>query len=289
MICLTGDVHHWSLQHNDQKYIADPGVTEIQVAQRYVTLLEKYGVKITFYTTGKCFTEEWENLKPIAMHPLVEIGGHGHRARQPRPLFDWYGRWTGNWNGPRWYQDWDIRTNQRVSEERIGKRFVAWRAHSYKVDPNTYPLLAKHGVRLVSDEVCADVPWPEKISNGLISHPMNVMPDHEHIYHSHRTKAYVEHAKKTGYGTDAFGSDSYPIDEWGRLVLGQVEAIENRGGITTILAHPLCMYNSDRFKTLEMLLEYFATTKTLFAREIPDLIDNPPAGLLKAREKGEPS
>jgi len=273
MICLTGDIHHASLRTNDQRFITDSDDTEIRIARRYLALLEKRDIKVTFYICGKCFTEEWEDLKPIATSPLVEIGGHGYRARQPRPLFDWYGRLTGNWNGPRWYQAWDIRKNLAACQEKTGRRFVSWRAHSYKVDPNTYPLLSKYGIKLVSDEMRVRNIRPERISNGLISHPMNVIPDHDHLYHAHRTKEYVERINKLGYGADEFGAVSYTIEQWAALVLKQVRQIEGKGGIATILAHPLCMYLADRFKTFEMLLGNLADHEWIWAREIPELME----------------
>jgi len=283
MICLTGDVHHMSLRCNDQRFLTEPGDTEVKVTQRYLALLEEYEVKSTLYICGKCFTEEWEELAPVVKSPLVEVGGHGFRARQPRKFFDWYGRHTGNWNGPKAYQAWDIRKNVQVCEQKVGYRPVSWRAHSYKVDPNTYPLLAHYGFKVVSDEISADSIWPERIQNGLISHPMNVIPDHDHLYHAHRDEEFVEAANRRGYGADAFGAASYTIQEWGKLVLQQAQAIENKDGLVTILAHPICMYLADGFKTLQMLLEYLSTRQTIWAREIIDLVDNPPAAVQAAQ------
>lgn len=75
MICLTGDVHHMSLRTSNQRFIPDENDTEVKVTQRYVALLEKYGIKATLYICGKCFTEEWDDLKPVAGSPLVEVGG----------------------------------------------------------------------------------------------------------------------------------------------------------------------------------------------------------------------
>lgn len=283
MICLTGDVHHTSLRINDSRFIPDPGDTEIKIARRYMELMEKYGVKVTLYICGKSFTEEWDDLKPTATHPLVEIGGHGYRSRQPRRFFDWYGRRTGNWNGPRWFQAWDIRKSLEVCEERTGYRFVSWRAHSYKVDPNTYPLLAKYGVKVVSDDIRARNLWPERICNGLVSHPMNVIPDHDHLYHAHRTREFVERANKSGYGADEFGAVSYTAEEWGRRVIARTMEIEQMGGITTILAHPLCHYLADRFKTLETLLEAFRGIKMIWARDVLDYVDKQPEALREER------
>jgi hypothetical protein len=194
-------------------------------------------------------------------------------------LFDWYGRRTGNWNGPRSYQAWDIRRSLEACERMTGWRPIAWRAHSYKVDPNTYPLLAEMGVRVVSDQIEADNIWPKHIQSGLISHPMNVIPDHDHLYHAHRTQEFVERARRTGYGADEFGTDSYTIQQWGELVLKQAQAIEAKDGLVTVLAHPICMYLSDGFETLETLLQYFATRQSIWAREIVELVDDSPLGL----------
>jgi len=272
MICLTGDVHHASLATNDQKHIADPGLTEIRITEQYVRLLEKHGVKATLYVCGRCFVEEWPDLTPVATHPLVEVGGHMFNARFPRECFDAYGEQTGLWNGPRWFQDWDIRRNAEVVREAMGYDLVSWRAHSYMVDANTYELLASHGIRLVSDAVEADNVRPKRIEHGLISHPMNTIPDHDHLYHAHRTEAYVAEANRRGYGEDDFGAVSHTIEAWGDLVLAQRRAIEERGGVATILAHPVCMYLADRFATFERLLEYAAERQNIWAREIIGLV-----------------
>ena len=280
MICLTGDVHHMSLQINDQKHIPEPGLTETQVARRYVELLEKYGVKATLYICGRVFTEEWEDVAAIAEHELVEVGGHMFNARFPRECFDAYGEQTGEWNGPRWYQDWDIARMVGILRDRTGLEIVSWRGHSYMVDRNSHELLAKHGIRLVSDDVEKANRWPFRIAHGLVSHPMNVIPDHDHLLHAHRTEEYVARANQANYGADDFGAVSYRVEDWGCLVRAQVEAIEAQGGLATLIVHPLCHYLADGFRTFEALLATFATRRTVFAREILGLVDSPPPGLV---------
>jgi hypothetical protein len=276
MICLTGDVHHTSLMINDQKHIGDPALTEIRIAQRYVQLLEKHGVNATLYVCGRCFTEEWEDTAPLTTSPRVEVGGHMFNARFPRECFDAYGEATGLWNGPRWYQDADIARNVEVVREKTGRQIVSWRGHSYKVDGNTYELLATHGLKVTSDAIEGDTLWPRRIEAGMISHPINVIPDHDHLYHAHRTPEFVEQANARGYGADAFGAVSYTIGDWGDLVLRQALAIDEQGGIATILCHPLCMWLADGFRTFERLLECFADRHTVFAQDMVDLIDQPP-------------
>ncbi|MCK5802239.1 MAG: polysaccharide deacetylase family protein [Lentisphaeria bacterium] len=283
MICLTGDVHHSSLLINDQRHIDDPSLTEIRIAQHYVQLLEKHGVNATLYVCGRCFTEEWDDLEPVVASPRVEVGGHMFNARFPRECFDAYGEQTGLWNGPRWYQDLDIGRNVEVVREKTGEQLVSWRGHSYKVDCNTYELLAKHGLKVTSDAIEKDTLWPERIEAGIISHPLNVIPDHDHLYHAHRTREYVEKINAQGYGEDAFGAVSYTIEEWGELVLRQALGIDERGGIATILCHPLCMWLADRFQTFERLLAVFAKRRTIHARDMVGLVDSPPDGLTCSR------
>ncbi len=272
MICLTGDVHHASLRTNESRFIAS-GDSEVRIAQRYVELIEKYGVKTTLYICGKCFIEEWDDLRPVVSSSVVDIGGHGYSPRHPRPLFDWYGRHTGNWNGPKLVQARDIRKNISACEDRCGRGIAAWRAHSYKVDPNTYPLMRKYGVQVVSDAIDPQNLLPVETPDGLISHPINVIPDHDHLYHAHRTREFVERANRRGYGADGFGAVSYDIEEWGDLVLRQARNIEEQGGVATILAHPICMYISDGFTTLERLLKEFSGLACIWASEIPETMD----------------
>lgn len=269
MICLTGDVHHMSLCTKEGKYLAR-GDTEVRVACRYVELLERYRVKATLYVTGRCYRAEGRDLRPVVQSPQVEVGGHSYWARQPRRLYDWYGRQTGDWNGPRWLQAWDISRNVAACEQATGYRPVSWRAHSYKTDRNTYPLLAAAGVRCVSDAIEAAALQPSRLPQGLLSHPLNVIPDHDHLYHAHRTQEFVAAANARGYGADDFGAVSYTIEEWAELVLQQVEVIEGQGGVATVLAHPVCMYVADGFTAFERLLQAWAGKDLVWARELPE-------------------
>jgi len=60
------------------------------------------------------------------------------------------------------------------------------------------------------------------------------------------------------------------------LALQQAIAIDERGGIATVLCHPICQWLADRFKTFERLLECFAARRTIFAREIIGLMEGKP-------------
>jgi len=279
MICLTGDIHHTSLNTNEQKYIESPDDSEVKISCRYLKLLEKYGIKATFYVTGKTLDEEGEDFKPIADSELVEIGGHTYGGL---PISNLYRAWckiTGKTpvshsytHGSCLQQKNDIQKMIDVVKARTGKDIVSWRSHGLVFDENTYPLLAELGIKMISDSTNWSKIVPEKMKEGLISHSMNVIMDHDHVYHAHRTKEYVDKMKENWPWPDDPTKESYAIEEWARIVEKQVRDIEKKGGIATVLMHPICMYLADKFKTAEKLLKLFSQYKTIWACEIPEYL-----------------
>jgi hypothetical protein len=273
MICLTGDVHHSSLKINEHLYMESPERAP-EITLRYVKLAQKYGLKVTLYVTGKTFKEDWPNFKPVTEADNVEIGGHSY-AGLPNNFFrKMFYRMMGQCppsnakgHGSRAAQKKDILKMISIVKERTGRDIVSWRSHGYVADKNTYPLLAECGIKFISDETTTMKTHPEKTPEGLISHPLNVIPDHDHIYHAHRDRKFVENAKARGYGHDAFGNDSYPIEEWGRIVEKQVRDIQQKGGVATILMEPVCQFTSDDMKTAERLFEFFSQYENIWANE----------------------
>ncbi len=279
MICLTGDIHHSSLKTNEQRYIGADD-SEVKISCRYLELVEKYKLKITFYVTGKTLKEEWEDFKPITRSKFVEIGGHTYSGI-PLNIF---GKLkyklsgvTPSSHGPtygsRTAQENDIKKMVSIVEEKIGQKIISWRSHGFIHDDKTYSILKEQGIKLISDELNSTKFFPEKIKEGLISHPINVIYDHDHIYHAHRDKEFCRKARERNYGADCFGCDSYTVGEWGKLVESQIVGIEKKGGIATVLMHPLCQYLSDEFKTAEKLFRVFSKYKTIWAKEIIDYIN----------------
>ncbi len=281
MICLTGDIHHMSLGINDQAFIPDRGDSEAAIACRFLRLVEKRSLKVTFYVTGRTLAEEWNAFAPITRSPLVEIGGHTYSGL-PRPpgarlrslLTGRRGVSHASSHGPPAAQERDVRRMIEVAERCTGRRIVSWRSHGLVTDAHTYPILAKHGIRFISDELSWTKILPERTPEGLVSHPMNVIMDHDHIYHAHRTRDYVQQQKLAGGGYAADPDrESYEIDEWAAIVLRQVADIERRGGLATVLMHPLCMYLADRFTAAERLLDAFRRSETLWASETGRLLE----------------
>lgn len=265
MICLTGDIHHSSLKTGNQKAC---DITELKVAQRYMDMLSEAGVKVTFFITGKCFAEEWEDTKVLCENPYVEIGGHNYSALKP----DWWHRaWkkmNGSYNGPKWYQRWDAQRTIDIIKQKTGTTISSWRNHMYMHGPFTEEVLYSCGIKICSDGV-------KKDSNGLVLHPtgiynfpINVMPDHEHLYHAERTPEWVKWWVQRYNWNDDYGSKSYYIQEWTDLVLEEIKQHEEQEILSNIIIHPITLYLCDRFKLFENLLMYIASKQTIFYSEL---------------------
>ena len=262
MICLTGDVHHMSLRTKDQDFLT---ATEAELAKEYLKIAQKREIKVTLFLTGKLVEEETDNVAELLKTGNVELGGHNYNAFQPRLIYGISNKLLGLRNGPRFYQRREIKKTIQIFEGKIGVRTVSWRDHAYRHDRNTFHLLSDAGIKYVSDVVNKEQLRPKKVG-GLIAVPINVMPDHEHIYHSFRTPLYVNSSDFK----DNFTSESYCVDEWARIIQNQVENIEAKNGITTILAHPSCMYICGGFAVFRKLCEFLSQYETTFMKDIPE-------------------
>ena len=59
MIYLTGDLHDMGLKSGNQFHCMERfGLTELEVAQKYMKLLEERKIKVTFFVTGRAFKDE---------------------------------------------------------------------------------------------------------------------------------------------------------------------------------------------------------------------------------------
>ncbi len=279
MICLTGDVHHDGLRTNEQLFLAPQKISEVAITLDYVRLCEKYDVKCTLYVTGRTLADQWEAFQPVTASPLVEIGGHTY-AGLPQ------GAWVKLWSrlsgktacshssacGSCSSQKRDVARMMEVARRRLDKPIVSWRSHGLVRDRHTYGILAGAGVKFISDDLNWHKLFPERLPEGLISHPMNVIMDHDHLFHAHRTPEYVARQKLNWTFHDDPIKESYSIEEWGAIVTKQVVAIEQKGGLATVLMHPSCMHVADEFKTMEKLLKLFSQYKTIWACETGALV-----------------
>ena len=265
MICLTGDIHHSGLKTENQKHCR---ITEIQVAQKYLKLLEEADVKVTFFISGKCFKDEWQDLRPICESPLVEIAGHTYNCLEPEILHRIWKKLVRSYNGPAWFQKRDVQKTMKIIEKKSGRKIHCWRNHMFMHGPFTEKVLAECNIKICSDGV-------KKDSNGLIQHaqgiynfPLNIIPDHEHLYHAERTPQWVESWLKRYKWSDDFGSQSYYVEEWAEIVLEGLKEHEANGVISNMLIHPITLYLCDKFKTFRKILDYISSCKTVHMSDI---------------------
>lgn len=265
MICLTGDLHHMSLKTGNQEHC---DITEMQTAIMFLDLLKKYNIKVTYFITGKSFEEEWEDVKKIVFDPLVEVGGHNYDAFEKELIHRVWKKLTGNYNGPKWMQKNDARKTISIIKEKTGKTIKVWRNHMYMHGENTEEVLYNLGIDICSDGVKKASNMPSLHETGLFNFPINIMPDHEHLIHAERTPQWIEKWQARYNWKDDFGSQSYYIEQWAKIVLEQLKRREKYGLVSNVIIHPITMYLCDKFKEVEKILEFISTCKTVHMSEL---------------------
>lgn len=257
MICLAGDVHHRSYRGVDTRYAEQ---TEANLALRYCDIAARHHVKVTLFVTGKACLEERETLADLGRRTHCEIGGHTFCAFRSFP--HWLSKSLGgSVLGSASMQRKDIERTIEAIRDVTGKRITTWRNHAYQRDAHTYPLLGESGIRIVSDRVAANTTAVERVSQELLSLPINTLPAHEHLLHGKYLPERTHVTQLDGRKT---------IDEWRADVEEQVETIERLGGIATILAHPLCMEVADGMRSFEGLCRFLSRYKTHWVSEVAD-------------------
>ena len=264
MICLTGDIHHASLRTGNQRH-AD--ISEVECARRFLAMTSEAGVKVTFFVSGKCFAEEWDALAPVATDETVELGGHNWSCFQPELLHRTSKKLLGSYNGPPFLQRLDARRTIDIVRHKTGRWVTLWRNHMYMHGPFTERALAREGIVLCSDGTDRDAMGPVKHPAGIYNFPLNVIPDHEHLYHAERTREWVEAWQRRYQWSDDWGPGSYEIDEWVELVLEDLRRNEERGAISNMIIHPITMYLCDNFRGFERILEFLSTRRTAHLSE----------------------
>lgn len=260
MICLTGDIHHMSLGTGNQAHC---DITEVDVARRYLDMLKEAGVNVTLFITGKCFAEEWETTRFLCETPLVEVGGHNYSAFKPELWHRVSKKITGSYNGPAWYQRRDAVKTIDIIRNKTGRTIRCWRNHMYMHGPFTETVLAGCGIGVCSDGVVRDSKGPSRHATGLLNFPLNVMPDHEHLYHAERTPEWVEHWVKRYNWSDDYGPQSYHIEEWTDRVLEELKQHEEHCIVSNMIIHPITLYLCDRLASFQRILAFLAAHETV--------------------------
>ncbi len=265
MICLTADLHHMSLKTGNQLH---SDKTEMSLAGEFVKMMEKRSIKGSFFITGKSFDEEWTEVKPIVESPNIEVGGHNYAAFKPELLHRVWNKITKNYNGPYAYQYYDTKKTIDIIYTKTGKRINIWRNHMYMHGPNTEDILHRLGIDICSDGVNKKQHNLLNRTSGIYNLPINIIPDHEHIIHAERTPEWIEKWQKRYNWSDDFGSESYCIDQWSKLVLIQLQENESKNKLSVMILHPITMYLADKFESVKKILDYIQTKETVFMGDL---------------------
>lgn len=264
MICLTGDVHQEYDSGEQRTYRG----TEFEATMEYVDIARSYGIDITLFVTGDAAAANAEQLRQLRRHDGTEIAGHTWNAFRPLWLHRTvFARVFGSVYGPKWYQKRDIRRTLDTIERITGRPVTSWRTHSYKSNEQTYEVLSDTSVTVVSDVKDPDALGTTAYKQyDLVEYPINIIPDHEHLFHGGRTRESVAQLRASGW-SDSFGSKSYAIDEWCDRVVTQIDRIEDADGTATLLIHPGCMKAADDLDSFERICAHIASagyeTRTL--------------------------
>ena len=138
----------------------------------------------------------------------------------------------------------------------------------YMHGPFTEEVLTSCGIKICSDGVKRVGTGGEWHPTGLLNFPLNVMPDHEHLYHAERTPEWVAWWQRRYHWSDDYGPESYYIDEWTDRVVEELSQHEAAGLVSNMLIHPITLYLCDRFRSFERLLEKISTTQTIHMSEL---------------------
>jgi hypothetical protein len=251
---ISADIHHQSLNTGNQQH---SDLLELETAEIFCRLLDEVGLKYTLFFTGRCFIEHTALANNLSSKPNVCVGGHGWNGFQPEIFHRICNKLLGSFNGPKWYQHLDVSYTKKIIERHTGKPVKVWRNHMYMHGPYTESVLANNGITLCSDGVDSKSHKPVLHESGVMNYPLNIMPDHEHIYHAERTVEWVKRWQERYNWSDDFGCESYSIERWGEIVKSQInQAIQDDRDIN-MLIHPITMYLSDNFAVFKDILNEF--------------------------------
>lgn len=277
MIFVTGDVHDMAMGGKDQEWLKENSeLTEMGCAVKYADIAAEYEVPVTLFLTGKVAREEEGKLASLGENEFVEIGGHTWNALRPSWRHHLSQQFLGTYYGPKWVQRRDIEKTLRTIEDMTGGDLVSWRTHGYRGDEVTDELLAEAGLKVVSDEIGPDKNM-ERLGNDLLSIPINLPPDHEHLYHGKydvsgeeenrgikslaRKVLGIEKRKK------AFDDFRKKKVDWWSWVQESLDSRLEEQGFATFLLHPACMEILDEMELLGEVFAYLSSKDTAFMSE----------------------
>ena len=298
MIFITADVHDAGLQSFDQLWLKRyKHMTEMDCAIKYAKLANEQDLPLTIFLTGQVARTETAKLLQLFDFCNVEIGGHTWNALQPFWKHYLFEKLTGSYYGSIQKQRKDISCTKHCIEECLEKKIYSWRTHAYKGDDITFSNLAELDFHVVSDRVGPN----EQIGylkDSLLSVPINIIPDHEYVYHGYYSREFMEQDRQlrenpfiirnyplcyhnwirffkeilkrvSGIRTPKkpFGDMLEPRD-WELLFIRQVQEQMAANGFACVLLHPGVMEILDGMATLQRIFKFISNYSCYFLSEI---------------------
>jgi len=244
MIYLTGDVHTRLPGHWEQRIAGN----ELDNAEKYLKILEKYKISSTLFINGKCLDENPEKIKELLKYD-IEIGGHTYDNFGSMGMIKSYiyRKRYGCIYGSVSYQKKDVKKTKRVFEK-FGLKMLSWRTHSFGSNDNTYEILRQSGVKYVSDIVGEVKPFEK---NGIIYFPINIPVDVVTI-------AYGEYKPESRNPFASCTKGRIQPIEWFEIIKKRVIYNEKNKINSILLIHPITMAVLDDFKLFEEIAKFFS-------------------------------
>ncbi len=247
MIYLTGDVHS-KLNSWEQKTVGN----ELDAAEKYLEILEKYTVSCTLFLNGICLEKESEKIKKLLKYD-VEIGGHTYNNFGNLNLFSGYiyRKLYGCIYGPSFYQKKDINRTKKTFSK-LGIKMESWRTHSFGSNEKTMEILRNIGVKYVSDLVGEIKPFEK---NGITHLPINIPVDVNTI-------SYGETRPESKNPFASCTKGRIEPEEWFEIVKKRVTENEKKGIPSILLLHPATMAAIDNFVLFERIAKFLSKFKS---------------------------
>lgn len=276
MICLTSDIHHMSLKTGNQMH---SDRAEATIARDFAEMIFEKNMRATYFVSGKCFSEEWHSLREICSNPHIEIGGHTYNCFTPELWHRLCKKLLCSYNGPQWYQSRDIAATMRIIQERTDKTITSWRNHMYMHGPHTERALAENNIFICCDHVRRYGALWEKHPSGVVNFPLNIIPDHEHLYHAERTPDWVAKWVERYDWSDDYGSESYDFSDWFEIFKREVTLREHHGVVSHILIHPITIYLCGGINALRSVVDFLSDFESM---QVTEFIRSQQVGRLKS-------
>lgn len=285
----------------DQQWLrTNSAMTEVDCSVKYAQLAAEYRLPVTLFVSGNVLKSELSTFKTLAEMDNVEIGGHTYNAFQPSWLHLSFQSIYGSYYGPRFYQKRDIQKTLDLLNQHTQHPVRSWRTHGYRSDPTTLDLLPQFGINVISDVTDADAVI-EPVNRQLVSLPINIPPDHEHLVHGFYypeaieqdrlliqsvrnfgrlpitrrnvkrfAKELVKRVIRVRTPVQGFGYWMLEFKEWWEDVRKRIRLSIETQGFATLLIHPACWEVLDSMNSLNQVFQELSVFQCQFARDAAD-------------------